>query len=112
MAEKTVLTQRGQRAILFAVFLACGLLVFTVFSHYFPFFSGSTDVIGRVVVALIFLSAALLSRRSKRFAKYEPVWFAFFVACVAISVDYYLGLSKWLLPALRLRQRRRRLGHR
>ena len=30
------------------------------------------------------------------------MWFAFFVALVAISVDYYLGLSKWLLPVLQI----------
>jgi membrane protease YdiL (CAAX protease family) len=84
------------------LFLACGLLVFVVFSHYYPVFSGLTDIAGRVAVALVFLVAALLSRRSARFRQYWRAWFAFFTACVAISLDYYLGLSRWLLPALRI----------
>lgn len=94
--------QRGRSMIWFGLFLACGLLVFVVFSHYFPVFSGSTDIIGRIVVALAFLIAAQLSRRSERFQKYWRICFAFFVAMTAISLDYYLGFSKWLLPALRI----------
>lgn len=102
MAEKSMFSQRVQSIIWFGLFLACGLLVFVVFSHYFPVFSGPTDIIGRIVVALAFLAAALLFRRSERYHKYWRIWFAFFVALAAISLDYYLGLSKWLLPALRI----------
>lgn len=91
--------RRGGWAVLF---LACGLLVFVVFSHYYPLFSGWADIAGRVAVALIFLAAAFLCRRSERLRSYWRLWFAFFTACVAISLDYYLSLSKWLLPALRI----------
>jgi membrane protease YdiL (CAAX protease family) len=91
-----------QRGIWSVLFLACSLLVFVVFSHYYPMFSGWIDVAGRIVVASILLVAALLSRRSERTRPYWRVWFALATACIAISVDYYLGLSKWLLPALRI----------
>lgn len=82
------------------LFLACGLLVFIVFSHYFPIFKRPADTIGRVTTAIIFLVAALLARRSERFNKYWLILFAFFAALTAISIDRYLGLSQWLYPAL------------
>jgi membrane protease YdiL (CAAX protease family) len=84
----------------FLFFLACGLLVFVIFSHYAPLFKQPTDSIGRVVTALGFLLAALLARRSERLKGYWLIPFAFFTALAAISLDYYLGLSKWILPAL------------
>ena len=102
MIEETVFGRRAGWGLRFVLFLACGLLVFVVFSHYFPVFSGLADITGRIVVALVFLTAAILSCHSQRFQKYWRIWFAFFVALVAISLDYYLGLSKWLLPALRI----------
>jgi membrane protease YdiL (CAAX protease family) len=75
-------------------------LVFIIFSHYYPFYKGNTDKVSRVVVAGIFLASALFARSNKRFQKYWLIPFAFFAALMAISVDYYLGLSKWLYPAL------------
>lgn len=89
-----------QRIVWFLFFLACGLLVFLVFSHYFPLFERTTDIIGRIVVGTAFLVAALLARRSERFNKYWLILFAFFTALTAISIDRYLGLSQWLYPAL------------
>jgi len=102
MAQKSVLERRYQWVAWFVIFLACGMLVFVVFSHYFPIFSGPTDSIGRLIVALVFLAAALLFRRNERYRTYWPICFAFFTALAAISLDYKLGLSKWLLPALRI----------
>lgn len=84
----------------FLLFLGCGLVVFVVFSHFFPIFERKVDVIGRVVAGLALLSAALAARRSERFSRYWLVLFAFFTALIAISIDRYLSLSKWLLPAL------------
>jgi hypothetical protein len=85
---------------LFLLFLGCGLLVFVVFSHYFPILDGKLDIIGRVIVAIAFLTAALAARRSERFKGYWLVLFAYFTALTAISIDRYLSLSKWILPAL------------
>lgn len=89
-----------QRIGTFLVFLAGGLLVFFVFSHYFPLFDRPTDTIGRVVVAIAFLMAAMAARQNERFNKYWLILFAFFSALTAISFDRYLSLSKWILPAL------------
>jgi membrane protease YdiL (CAAX protease family) len=89
-----------QRIGLFLLFLACGLLVFIVFSHYYPIYEEKTDKIGRIVVAGMFLTLAILTRRSERFQKYWLIPFTFFAALTAISVDYYLGLSKYIYPAL------------
>jgi len=102
MAQKSALEQRYQWVARFVIFLACGMLVFVVFSHYFPIFSGPTDIIGRIVAALAFLAAALLFRRNERYRTYWQICFAFFTALAAISLDYYLGFSKWLLPALHI----------
>jgi membrane protease YdiL (CAAX protease family) len=89
-----------QRLGLFLFFLACGLLVFFVFSHYFPLFERPADTIGRVLAGITFLVAALAARRSERFNKYWLILFAFFAALAAISIDHYLSLSKLILPAL------------
>ncbi len=86
----------------FLLFIAFGLLVFLVFSHYYPRFKGSADITGRIVLGALLLALALLARRSERFHKYWLLPCAFFTALAAISIDYYLSLSKWLLPALRI----------
>jgi hypothetical protein len=87
-----------QRICLFILFLACGMLVFGVFGHYYPFYEGTTDKVGRIMVAGIFLALALFARRSERFNKYWLILFAYFTALTAISIDYHLGLSKWIYP--------------
>lgn len=89
-----------QRLSWFLIFLACGLLIFVVFSHYRPLLDDRADGIGRIITALILLAAAWFTRRSDKFKAYWLIPFAFFTALAAISIDYYLGLSKWILPAL------------
>jgi membrane protease YdiL (CAAX protease family) len=94
-----------QRLALFVAFLTCGLLVFVVFSHYYPFYEENTDKIGRIVVASVFLTLALFSRFTDRFREYWLIPFAFFAALSAISTDHYLGLSKYIYPALGMVER-------
>lgn len=89
---------------LFLLILTLGWLVFGVFSHYFPFFCRSIDRIGRMVTAVALLVAALAARRSERLSCYWLIPFAYFTALTAISVDNYLGLSQWILPAMGLSQ--------
>jgi len=89
-----------QRIGWFLLFLTCGLLVFIVFSHYFPIFEGTADIAGRVIVAVGFLAAAGFTRRNERFKKYWLIPFAFFTALTAISIDRYLSLGRWIIPAL------------
>jgi membrane protease YdiL (CAAX protease family) len=92
----------AQRGVWFALFLICGLLVFVVLNPYRPLTSGWVDVAGRIAVASAFLGAALLSRRSEWARPYWRVWYALATASIAISVDYKLSLSKWILPALHI----------
>ncbi len=84
----------------FLLFVACGLLVFLVFSHYYPRFSGTADIIGRILLGALLFALALLARQSERFHQYWLLPFAFFTTLAAISIDYYLSLSKWILPRL------------
>jgi membrane protease YdiL (CAAX protease family) len=89
-----------QRLSWFLVFLACGLLIFVVFSHYHPLLASPADGFGRIAAALVFFTAAWFVRRNEKLKVYWLIPFAFFTALAAISLDYYLGLSKWILPAL------------
>ena len=89
-----------QRIGLSIIFLAGGLLVFIVFSHYYPIYTGLMDTVGRNIAAGIFLALTLVVRRGNRFQAYWLIPFAFFTALSAISVDYYFGLSKWIIPVL------------
>ncbi len=84
----------------FLLFLAGESLVFIVLSHYYPLLPHTQDIIARFVVGGIFLALALLARRSERYRPYWLLPFAFFAALTAISIDYYLSLSKWILPRL------------
>ena len=105
MATKASVSRRlrlVRQAAWFVLFLACSLLVFVVLNPYRPLTSGWVDLAGRMAVASAFLLAAFLSRRSERARPYWRVWYALATACIAISVDYELSLSKWILPALRI----------
>lgn len=100
--EKPAMIRWLQRTAWFIVLSGCGLLVFLVFSHFYPFYTGKTDVNGRIVAAGVFLALALFARFNTRFRKYWLLPFAYFAALAAISVDYYLSLSRWIRPALGL----------
>lgn len=89
-----------QRISLRLICLACGLLVFMVFSHYYPFYKGNIDKVGRIVVAGIFLVFAIFARFNKRSQKYWLTLIAFFGALTTISINRYLRLSKSIPPAL------------
>jgi membrane protease YdiL (CAAX protease family) len=84
----------------FLLFVAFGLLVFFVFSHYYPLFPDSADIVGRFMLGALLLGLALLARQTERFRGYWLLPFAFFTALTAISIDHYLSLSRWILPRL------------
>lgn len=89
----------------FIVFVIFGLAVFVLYSHYFAVFKGPLDIMGRLITGGLLLTAALAARRSDRFRQYWLVLFAYFIALAAISLDYYLNLGKWIIPALGLQAR-------
>ncbi len=95
-------TSAGKRAVLFALFLLSGLLLFVVFSHIRPVLPGSVDPIGRIVLIGSLLAAALWARANPRFEKYWRILFACFTAALAMAIDYYLPSSEWLLRLLNL----------
>ena len=94
------MTTQFEKIGLFLIFLAGALLVFIVFSHFYPVFSGSTDWLGRGATGLFLLIAGLILRRDKRFDQYWQVPIALFIALVAISLDFYLDLNGLVLPVL------------
>jgi membrane protease YdiL (CAAX protease family) len=94
-------TNRLERPLLFAADLLSGWIVFVVFSHFYPFFSGSADAAGRIAAGGVLLALAWLARSSDRYRKYWLLPFAFFTALAAISADFYLR-DRWLLNALGL----------
>jgi len=92
--------ERLHRFDLFLLFLVCGLLVFLVFSHFRPLLPADIDIPARIGLIIAFLTTALLIRRSERLKKYWLVFFAFFAAAFALSLDLYL--SHWSLRLLSL----------
>jgi membrane protease YdiL (CAAX protease family) len=85
---------RLQRFALLLLFLALGLLLFLVFSHFRPLLPENAELPFRVALILVLLGSSLLLRRSDRLRKYWPVIFAFFIASFAQALDYYF--TGWL----------------
>ena len=92
----------GLRAGLFLLFLALGLLVFFVFSHFRPVLPAKQDHIGRLALVLGCLAAALLVRNIPRISAYWRIPFAFFIAALATAADYTLPTRELLLQALNI----------
>jgi membrane protease YdiL (CAAX protease family) len=92
----------GRRAGMFLLFLLLGLLLFVVFNHIRPVLPESADPIGRIVITVSFLAAALWARGNPRFEKYWQILFAGFIAAFATAVDFYLPSIDWILQALRV----------
>jgi len=86
----------------FILIMLLSLLVFVVFSHMRPILNRDVDLVARSFVVVALLVSSLLMSRSGRFKKYRQIVFAFFIAIFAISVDYYLPSSRWLLSILNI----------
>lgn len=75
---------------LFLLFLICGislpalsgLLVFP-----FSFVPPEWDLIYRTGISIVFLSSAIVTWKSERFKKYWKIFFAFFIASIAINIQ-------------------------
>jgi membrane protease YdiL (CAAX protease family) len=96
-AKQAEQNSRARRFALFLLFLALGLLLFLVFSHFRPLLPENVELPARVALILVLLGSSLLLRRSDRLRRYWLVIFAFFIASFAQALDYYL--SGWL-PSL------------
>lgn len=79
-----------------------GILVFVVFSHIRPFFTGSFDLIGRLLLIVIFFCGSVKLRQNERLKPYGRILYAFFIASAALALDYYLPTIRWLLEVLHI----------
>lgn len=89
----------GLKTVLFLLFMAIGLLIFVVFSHFRPLLPDPTDRAFRLILVLGFLALALLARFIPRFNPYWRIPFAFFIAALVTAIDLYLPSREWLLSA-------------
>lgn len=85
-------------AVEFLVLLMIGICVFVVFSHMRPVLNRNADMVGRFLLLVLLLVSALLARRGNNLKKYWEILFAFFIAILTISIDYFIPLSRWLIP--------------
>ena len=89
-----------ERIIVAVLFGAAGLLIVAVFSPWQPLLSGMKDTLGRVIVMLALLTAALLARSSGRFNKYWQLLYGLFVLAAAVSADWFAGSALIRMNAL------------
>jgi membrane protease YdiL (CAAX protease family) len=73
-------TSLAYRAGLFVLFLICSLAVFLFGSNYYKMFPTNGKSIYSGGLSAVFLIAAVLLKRSEKFAKYWQIAYAFFVA--------------------------------
>lgn len=77
-----------------------GILVFVIFSHIRPVLTTSFDLTGRILLLILLFAGTLILRRKEHQKPYSRVFYAFFIASAATSLDYYLPTSRWLLSSL------------
>ena len=87
----------------FVLFLICGLLIFFINLTFTDMIPQKAGIISKMGLIIIFLTSAILLYRNKRLDKYWNVFFAFFVASIAIFLSLYL--SKWGLRIFNLEVR-------
>ena len=85
----------GRRLGLFALFLACGVLVFPLAANYFSLYPTNTSTAYKTALPLLFLGVSILLRRSEYWYVYWRITYAFFVASAA-NLMVWLG-GTWLL---------------
>ncbi|ETA79156.1 hypothetical protein T472_0218300 [Youngiibacter fragilis 232.1] len=90
----------SKRVLPFVHTILAGLLVFLVFSHMRPIFSGTADVVSRLILAGAFLSLSLVSNGRRNQNADKGLSMSFFIAMTAISLDLYLPTSRWIVKAV------------
>lgn len=94
-AVTTVKSNWISRAALFVFFVAVGGIVYSVFSPLDPMLTKTYDLWGRIALAAVLLTLALLARKSERFHQYWLLLFGMFIMITAVSVDWWVG-SYWI----------------
>jgi len=84
----------GSRLTLFAIFFACGVLVFPLAANYYSVYPTNASTLYKAALPVLFLGASLLLRRSERLHDYWRITYAFFVASAANLLVWLWGT--WL----------------
>ncbi len=86
---------------LFALFLACSLLVFVMEPRHYPLFPTNGNILFASLVSAGFLAAGILLKRNNRLASIGGVMYAFFIASmVNLSWDLFGDYGSTLLGRL------------
>jgi membrane protease YdiL (CAAX protease family) len=104
LSQTALATRQGwlHRLGLFTLFLACGVAVFLFGCNYFRIFPTNSNLAYEGGLAVTFLIAALLMRKSARWNKYWQTAYAFFIASAVWFITTLVGgFGNW---ALRLMQ--------
>ncbi len=81
----------GYKTILSVILLACSFAVFLLGPNYSTLFPTNGNTLYAVIVAALFLLAAVLFKRSEKLAKYSPIAFVFFIASIVNLVADLFG---------------------
>jgi membrane protease YdiL (CAAX protease family) len=81
----------GYKSVVFVMLLICSLAVFLFGPNYYQLFPTNGNTIYAASLSAVFLIAALLFKRSTRFAKYWGIAYAFFVASIVNLVSDLFG---------------------
>ena len=86
MNAQPVALSRSQRLGISVVVLICGVLVFVLGTNYYSVFPTNDSQAYRVILAALFLGAALALRRNESAEHYSHIAYAFFIATVTYFV--------------------------
>lgn len=93
---------RMKHCLTFLLLLFTGVLLFVVFSHIKPLFSGPADWIGRLIFMLFFITATYIASKIIFLNDIRKLMFAFFIAALAMSIDYYSDSINLILNILKI----------
>ena len=101
MTAQSVVLPRSQRLGISVVLLICGLLVFVFGTNYYSLFPTNDSQVYRVILAALFLGAALALRRNESAEHYSHIAYAFFIATVTyIVTSLAAGMREPLFRAI------------
>lgn len=81
----------GHHVALFAALLACSLAIFLLGANYYGLFPTNGNTLYAASTTAVFLSAAIIFKRSKSLSSYWGIAYAFFVASTVNLVSDLLG---------------------
>lgn len=86
-----------EKIIFMLVINIIGVIVFVVFSHMRPLLNDPFDVWGRIILFVLLIISSIILKSKPPLKAYSSIFFAYAIALAAISVDFYVPSSLWLL---------------